>query len=73
MSDPKIGDMVVCETVAAITTHARIVDGRGVKYGGWYQGPTAICGAKLGWDTRLPTSAIRCRSCLTALTARRSP
>jgi hypothetical protein len=68
----KPGDVVVCETVAAIVPHARIVDERGIRLGGWHNGPTALCGAVLGWDTYLPVGAVRCRSCLEALATRRS-
>lgn len=26
-----------------------------------------LCGAKSGWDTRIPVSSARCRVCITAL------
>ncbi len=67
MTDPKPGDVMVCETVAAITPHARIVDATGIRLGGWYMGPNALCGATVAWDTHLPVSAVTCSTCLVAL------
>lgn len=65
MSDP--ADMVVCETVAAITPHLRRV-GRGlppIRLGGHPDPrPFALCGTPIAWDTELPIDAARCSRCL---------
>ncbi len=65
----RVGDVVVCETMAAYTTHARIVDARGIRMSGWHDGPKTPCGSQVAWDTEIPTTpgSIRCRSCLSEL------
>jgi hypothetical protein len=58
---------VVCETHAAVTTHLRRLEGWPVRYGGHYNGPTTLCGHRLGgWDTRIPVPHVRCRVCRNA-------
>ncbi len=58
----------ICETATAVVTHAREVGDEGLVYGGGLHtthGKTALCGAKIAWDTRIPyrTDAVRCRDC----------
>lgn len=60
-------NLVVCETVAAITTHLREVsDEYPIKLGGHSNKPKALCGREINWDTRLPISSARCTKCLAA-------
>jgi hypothetical protein len=58
---------IICETIAAITTHVRRVDAlTPVRLGGHIhdRGPVlALCGKKVAWDTRLPLGAIGCALC----------
>lgn len=62
---------VVCETVAAITTHLRrVTDEWPLNYSGhvrYLDGqprrPRALCNAEISWDTKLPISSTRCRTC----------
>jgi hypothetical protein len=58
--------LVVCESVAAITTHLRIVDETPINLSGFSERPFALCGMEIAWDTRLPLGAARCRACLAA-------
>lgn len=62
----------VCETVAAITLHARVVGDEGMVYGGGLHsihGARALCGAKVSWDTRIrpEPSLVTCGACHQAL------
>lgn len=60
--------LVVCETVAAISTHLRDVGEVPINYGGhMLPRPKALCKAQIAWDTRLPISATRCTVCLRVL------
>lgn len=52
----------VCETDVAITTHLRLRSDGPLKFGGGLKVKT-LCGSRASWDTRLPVSAVRCRSC----------
>jgi hypothetical protein len=64
-------DLVVCETVAAITTHARRVDeATPIRLSGHSSEVLSLCGAKVAWDTRLPIEAVRCLRCREALGGR---
>lgn len=58
--------LVVCETVAAITPHLRVLsaDTPPLSLSGFAQRPTTLCGMTVAWDTRLPISAARCKRCL---------
>jgi hypothetical protein len=58
--------LVVCESIAAITTHLRDTSKVGVNLSGHHPRPHALCGAEIAWDTRLPLTAARCRACTTA-------
>jgi len=54
--DPKPGDLVVCETRAAVWSyHIRAIGPEGFKPSGG--DITALCGKKMGWDTRIPLTA----------------
>lgn len=58
--------LIVCETVAAITPHLRVVT---VNHPENYHGhatpkPKALCGAFVAWDTKLTLEAARCASCI---------
>lgn len=44
-----------CETIAASTTHIRVLSSAGPKYGGGAD-TRALCGAKASWDTKTPFS-----------------
>jgi hypothetical protein len=57
--------LIVCETLAAITTHLRIVGPEGVRLSGHWPRPKTLCGMEASWDTRLPLEAARCRECNT--------
>jgi hypothetical protein len=56
------GDLIVCETVAAITTHLRRLTAVGPKWGGAAD-TLALCGAKVSWDTRIPVEGAECSRC----------
>ena len=58
--------LIVCETVAAITTHLReLEDAEEPNYHGHRTpAPKTLCGSDVGWDTRLPMGSARCRVCL---------
>lgn len=61
-------DLVVCETIAAITTHARRIDASSpIRLSGHSGEVFALCGAKIAWDTQLPIEAVRCSQCRQAL------
>jgi len=72
MNNPKVGDLVVCETRSAVWSyHLRVIGGEGFKPGGGYI--NALCGRAMGWDTRIPlatygkkgnTSSTWCEACL---------
>jgi len=63
-----MGTYIVCETIAAITSHVRLVDeSTPPRLGGHIhdRGPVlALCGRKIAWDTRLPLFAVRCAECV---------
>ena len=62
-------DFVVCETIAAVTTHLRVVSSETapVQYGGHRMPrPLALCDAEIAWDTKLPLTAARCMKCRAA-------
>lgn len=69
--DAKPGDTVVCETVHAITTHARVIGPSGPRYGGGAD-TRALCGSVVAWDTRIPLNMdnVRCRKCRAVLATR---
>jgi hypothetical protein len=53
VSEPKEGDLVVSETATSTWHyHLRRIGPEGPKYGGG--AGKALCGANLGWDTRIP-------------------
>jgi hypothetical protein len=65
---------VVCETIAAITTHLRIVTAEHpIRLSGHWPRPLTLCRMEAGWDTQIPvrrrdgTIAARCRHCLAEL------
>ena len=65
-------DFVVCESEAAIVTHARVLDERHplISYSGHVDRPRALCGSEVAWDTRSTWNlkgSVRCRDCLDAL------
>jgi hypothetical protein len=64
--DWKPGDLIVCETNAAIATHLRRLTTRGPQWGGGADSP-ALCGANARWDRRSPVSTAGCRDCIAAL------
>jgi hypothetical protein len=59
-------EFVVCESVAAITTHFRQLgdDVPPINLSGFAKRPKALCGTEIGWDTQLPASSVRCAWCL---------
>lgn len=63
---PARGEIVTCETIAAIAVHAsRIVD-RDVHLAGHRTPrPLALCGLPVDWDTMIPVTAacVSCRRC----------
>jgi hypothetical protein len=63
---PGPGELVTCETVAAVALHARRITDRDVKLGGhaWPK-PVALCGRVMDWDTMRPATAlcVTCRTC----------
>lgn len=73
-SEPNPGDLITCETFAAIVVHIRRVGLSGPHYGGGtaeHMGQT-LCGVVPSWDTRIPVTAATCRGCrreFTLLTA----
>lgn len=53
MPEPKEGDLVICETETSTWSyHLRRVGPEGPKFSGG--AGTALCGRKVGWDTRIP-------------------
>lgn len=58
--------LIVCESIAAVTTHLREVTDIAPNYGGHVKRPKALCGAEIAWDTRLPVGAARCLACMRA-------
>lgn len=59
-----MSDLVVCESVAAITTHLRIVTVETpISLSGFHPRPTALCGMEVAWDTKIPTRFARCKAC----------
>lgn len=64
--EPGVGELVTCETIAAIVLHVRRITDRGVKLGGHVDPkPQALCGRYVDWDTQRPVIAecITCRNC----------
>ena len=65
-ADTKVNEAVlsVCETVAAITTHARMLTKKGRFLHGGADSKT-LCGQKPAWDLRgeVSTKTVRCRTC----------
>ena len=57
---------IVCETVAAITLHLRELepDEEPCYTGRKRADATTLCGARVGWDTRIPLGHERCRACI---------
>lgn len=64
--------LVVCESTAAVVTHAReVTDLTPIRLGGHAMPlPLTLCGTEAAWDTRLSLSAVRCRTCLTKMQER---
>lgn len=58
-----LSKLVVCESVAAITTHLRDFSDIARNYGGHWPKPLALCGAVISWDTKLPLTSARCLRC----------
>ena len=55
MPEPKEGDLIICETdTSTWNYHLRRIGPEGPKYSGG--AGVALCGAKVGWDTRIPLS-----------------
>jgi hypothetical protein len=66
--EPQRGELITCETVAAIVLHARHIVDRDVRLNGHRSPkPLALCGSPVDWDTQRPVSAVHCRSCLAVL------
>jgi hypothetical protein len=66
--EPKVGDLVTCETVAAIVLHVRRVVDRGFRPSGHVTPrPLALCGSPVDWDTKQPVESTSCHSCRLAL------
>lgn len=66
--EPTIGELVTCETVAAIVLHVRRIADRGVRLSGHVSPrPLALCGEPVYWDTQRPVAAVSCRRCKAAL------
>lgn len=59
--------LVVCESVAAITTHLReVTDATPIRLSGHAPPrPPSLCGIDIAWDTKLPLGAARCAACIT--------
>ena len=57
---------IVCETVAAITLHLRVMlPGEVPCYSGRARGNAkTLCRKPVGWDTKIPIDQARCTSCL---------
>jgi hypothetical protein len=68
----KPGDLVTCETVAAIVVHVRRL-GPGsppIRLSGHTSPrPFAMCGSPIDWDTQIPATEahVSCRSCRKAI------
>lgn len=58
-----MSELVVCESVAAVTTHLRDMSTVPFNPSGRYPRPRSLCGAEVAWDTRIPVSNARCRTC----------
>lgn len=58
-----MSNLVVCESAVAITTHLRDVADKAISLSGHWPRPRALCGAEIAWDTRIPVSVARCRTC----------
>ena len=64
-AQPSADLLVVCETVAAVVPHLRIVTAESpIKLGGHHPAPKTLCGRDAGWDTQLPLTSARCTTCL---------
>jgi hypothetical protein len=60
----KLEDLVVCESVAAITTHLRVITPEvPVNLHGHHPRLPALCGTLVAWDTQIPVRMGRCRDC----------
>ena len=58
-------EFVVCETVAAISTHIREVGDRDLRLGGHtFPRPHTLCLMDAAWDTLLPIDSARCVKCV---------
>lgn len=61
---PTVGELVTCETVAAIVVHARrIVESEVRLSGHTAPRPLALCGSPVDWDTMIPVAGTSCRWC----------
>lgn len=60
----KEGDLILCETVVAITVHARRLGPKGPQLLGGYDTDT-LCGVQPGWDIQTPfrSEHLRCKGC----------
>lgn len=58
-TEPKVGDLVTCESTAAIILHARrVTSATPVMLGGHASPrPATLCGTEAAWDTMRPVSA----------------
>ena len=61
--------LIVCETVAAITTHAReVTPDNPISYNGSNGKTMTLCGSKVGWDLQYDDVGMtRCRDCIELL------
>lgn len=56
--------LIVCSTVAAITTHLReVTNEHPLSLSGHHPQPLSLCGMNIAWDTKLPISSARCNIC----------
>lgn len=57
-------ELSLCETIAAITVHARLLGKKGKCLGGGAD-TLSLCGQRVEWDLLTPFSKenVRCRSC----------
>ena len=79
MRKPGTSGLVICETVAAISTHYRLLSPEfPFKPGGHHPRPSTFCAKAVGWDTELPTTrpdgslAVKCRECHAVATSMRA-
>lgn len=57
--------LVVCETLAAIVLHLRLVGDGEINYNGRDAYAETLCGSDVGWDTKDDPTEVTCRECQT--------